>query len=554
MRDMLWSCPRCGWQEPYGHLHSRCPECTGDLLDVRYDYVGVRDLWDAELSTRPFTMWRYRELLPLRDTRNRVTMGEGGTPLYPPTNVGMMLGLDRLYVKDERQGPTGSFKDRQASLAISVMREHGITEAVLASTGNVAISYSAYSTHAGIKLWAFLPSSVPAEKMREIALYGTEVIKVTGTYDQAKEVAQEFAHSKGLYYDRGFKNVAAPESMKTLAFEMAEQLAQLLGPAGQGRWRTPDWYIQSVSGGMGPVGVWKAFTELRKMDLVTRLPKLGIIQVAGCAPMVNSFDAGLEEADPVLNPQTLVSTISTGHPGAAYPYLRRVVLDRGGAFVKVPDEEVFRAMHVLAKMDGISMEPAAATAFAGLFKMRAEGIVHPRDVVVVNCSGHTFPVEKYLLGDDWQQSVEMVQGSDAIPFPQEEGLLASLERLDMRTRRIAIIEDSVDSARLLRRVLQAQGDYQIEEAHGGHEGLEMIQRSVPDLILLDLMMPGLDGYGVLEALEADERLRGIPVIVVTARDLSSAERHRLGRRVHRSLQKGTFLSTDILDEIAEILK
>jgi threonine synthase len=124
----------------------------------------------------------------------------------------------------------------------------------------------------------------------------------------------------------------------------------------------------------------------------------------------------------------------------------------------------------------------------------------------------------------------------------------------MRTRRIAIIEDNLDSARLLRRVLQAQGDYQIEEAHSGREGLEMVRRSIPDLILLDLMMPDLDGYGVLAALEADEKLRGIPVIVVTARDLSSAERCRFGRHVRRLLQKGTFLSTDILEDIDEILR
>ena len=118
---------------------------------MRYDLEHVRRVWDEEYARRPFGMWRYRELLPLRDIAHRVTMGEGGTPLFRAENVGMMLGLRHLYVKDERQGPTGSFKDRQASLAISVLREMGVTEAVLASTGNVAISYSAYSTHAGIK-------------------------------------------------------------------------------------------------------------------------------------------------------------------------------------------------------------------------------------------------------------------------------------------------------------------------------------------------------------------------------------------------------------------
>jgi threonine synthase len=137
--------------------------------------------------------------------------------------------------------------------------------------------------------------------------------------------------------------------------------------------------------------------------------------------------------------------------------------------------------------------------------------------------------------------------------PREEGLLASIELLDKRTRRIAIIEDNLDSARLLRRVLQAQGEYQIGEAHDGRAGLELVRREVPDLILLDLMMPEVDGFGVIEALKADERLRAIPVIVVTARDLTSAERRRLDGQVHQLLQKGTFLSTDILDDIQDIL-
>jgi threonine synthase len=341
--------------------------------------------------------------------------------------------------------------------------------------------------------------------------------------------------------------------MKTLGFEVAEQLTEMMGPPTGGVLRTPDWYFQAVSGGMGPVGFWKAFREMNAMGLVTRLPKLANVQVAGCAPMVNSFEKGLSTAEPVLNPQTLVSTISTGNPGAAYPYLRDVVTQHGGAFVKVADEEAFRAMHVMAKMDGISMEPAAATAFAGLFKMAAEGRVGADDVIVVNCSGHTFPVEKFLLGDDWEQSVEVAAASGAAPAAHEEGLLASLEHLDGRTRKIAIIEDNLDSARLLRRVLQAQGDYQIEEAHDGRTGLQMVYDTVPDLILLDLMMPGLDGFAVIEALKREERLRDIPVIVVTAAELSSAERRRLEGKVHRTLQKGTFLSTDILEDIDRVL-
>jgi threonine synthase len=555
MLELLIECADCGWRELY-KPHSACPECGGGWLDARYDYEKARLKWDAELVRRPFNMWRYRELLPLRDDANLITMGEGGTPLYPATNLGMMLGRPYIYVKDERQGPTGSFKDRQASLAISAMKENGITEAVLASTGNVAISYSAYSAHAGIKLWAFLTSAVPAEKMREVALYGSEVVKVTGTYDQTKQVAAEFAQRKGLHYDRGIRSIAVKESMKTLAFEMAEQLSQLLEPAPEAQgapWRTPDWYIQSVSGGMGPVGVWKGFEELLAMGLVTCMPKLACVQVEGCAPMVHSFRAGLEGAEPVLNPRTLITTIATGRPGPAYPFLRRVILENGGTFETASDEEAFRAMHVMAKMDGISMEPAAAVAFAALFKMVSQGLVKPDDVVVVNCSGHTFPVEKFLLGDGWARSVEVAAEAEAVPLPQEEGLLVSLERLDRRVQRIAILEDNQDAVRLLRRVLQAHGEYQIDEAYDGEAGLEMMRRAPPDLILLDLMMPKMDGFSLLDALKADERLKEVPVIVVTARDLTAHERQRLSGRVRALWRKGSFLSTDLLEDIEVVL-
>jgi threonine synthase len=513
-------------------------------------------------------MWRYWDLLPLYDRASILTMGEGGTPLLRAANLGMMLGRPQIYVKDERQGPTGSFKDRQASLAISVMKEQGIREAVVASTGNVAISYSAYSALAGIKLWTFLTSSVPADKMREVALYGSEVIKVTGTYDQTKQVAADFAVRKGLHLDRGIKSFAAKESMKTVAFEIAEQLGWVGDgdPQSQGRpvihpspsgsrspvFRAPDWYVQAVSGGMGPVGVWKGFKELHDLGLIDRLPKLACIQAEGCAPMVHSYRKGLKVAEPVTNPQTLITTVATGYPGLAYTYLKQVIDEYGGAFEAVSDDEAFRAMHVMAKMDGISMEPAAGLAFAGLFKLVTSGVVQPDDVVVVNCSGHTFPVEKHLLGDAWARSLEAGGGEQAEIV--EEGLLTSLDRLDTRVQRIAIIEDDPDARRLLRRVLQARGEYQICEASGGREGIELVRQHRPDLVLLDLMMPEVDGFEVLDAIHADPELADTRIIVITAKSLTASERRRLSGQIELLLRKGSFLDDDLLEDILATLQ
>jgi threonine synthase len=267
--------------------------------------------------------------------------------------------------------------------------------------------------------------------------------------------------------------------------------------------------------------------------------------------MVHSFNKGLEEAEPVVSPQTLITTVATGYPGLAYTHLRKLILEHGGLFEAVSDDEAFRAMHVMAKMDGISMEPAAGLAFAGLFKMVSAGIVKPNEVVVVNCSGHTFPVEKHLLDDAWAQSLDATEAERSeIP---EEGILTSLDSLDTRVQRIAIIEDNPDARRLLRRVLQARGEYQIFEAEGGQEGIEVVRHHRPDLVLLDLMMPEVDGFEVLETIRGDEDLADTRIIVITAKTLTSSERRRLSGQIELLLQKGSFLDDDLLEEILSTL-
>ena len=405
MSKQVWSeCPACHYRGLWKHALAACPVCGEEWLEARYDYASLRDNWAEKIAGRPFTMWRYWDLLPLQDSANILTMGEGGTPLLPAPNLGKLLGRPHIFIKDERQEPTGSLKDRQASLAISVMQEQGITEAVVASTGNVAIAYSAYAALGDIKLWAFLPSSVPPDKLNALARYDTEVISVPGTYDHAKQVAADFARHKRLHLDWGIKSLAAKESMKTVAFEIAEQLPgrldflkvggnrQVVNPpnsAGQSpSLGAPHWYIQAVSGGLGPVGVWKGFTELYDLGLVDHLPKLACIQASGCAPMVNSFKKGLEKAEPVSHPQTSITTVATCQPGLAYTYLRQVILKYGGTFEAVSDAEAFAAMKVMEELEGISMEPAAGLAFAGLFKMVNAGLIQPDEVVVVNCSGN----------------------------------------------------------------------------------------------------------------------------------------------------------------------
>ena len=543
-----------------------CPTCGGTWLDARYDLkslVGSRcnghataNNWLELLAGRGASLWRYRELLPIRSDENIVTLGEGWTPLIRAHNLGLMLGHPHIYIKDERQGPTGSFKDRQATIAISAMKEAGITEAVVASTGNVAIAYSAYSARAGIKLWVFVTSSVPAEKMREMALYGSEVIKVAGTYDQAKQVAAEFAASKNLFLDRGIKGIAAKEAMKTVAFEIAEQLGSIKAggdptapSAGRHPWSVPGWYLQAVSGGLGPVGVMKGFSELKEMGLIDALPRLACFQASGCAPMANSFHKGLDVAENVDNPMTDITTLATGVPGVAYEVLRELIEQYGGTIDAVSDSDAFSALQVVARMDGISVEPATAVAFAGLFNLIRQGAIRPDEIVVINCSGHTFPVEKHIVGEHYTRDMHLPHGSPS----REEGLLTALEELDSRVQRVAVIEDNLDAARLIRRILQAQGDFLIDEASNGRDGLQLIKETRPNLVILDLMMPGLDGFAVVEAMKADPELKDTPIIVITAKELSPIERQRLNGKIRALLQKGSFMDSDLLSDIKRVL-
>ena len=551
-------CLDCSHRTPYHPTSLECPRCGSQWREARYNLDSLAPGLPSLAARRPFNLWRYLELLPIRSLSPALSMGEGGTPLYRAHNLGTLLGLPHVYIKDERQQPTGSFKDRQAAVTVAALKEAGLTEAVVASTGNVAIAYAAYCARAGIRLWAFLTSLVPSDKMAEVALYGTQVIKVTGTYDQAKRLASEFAQQRGLYLDRGTRSVAAVESMKTIAFEVAEQLAGLAGPDARSSspptpWRAPDWYFQAVSGGIGPMGVLKGFQELASMGLVQKVPAIAGIQTAGCAPMADAWRQGAASVTPVASPRTHIATLSTGDPGRTYTLLRERLLEGpGGIFESVTDEDAFRAMHIAAKMEGISLEPAAAVAFAGLIKLAKSGMLSPDQVIVVNCSGHTLPVEESILGEDWSRDIVLPAG--ALPERPQEGLLAALAELDEeRLHHVLIVDDDAATRQLIRRILQAQGEFTFHEASSGAEALAEARRTPPHVVILDLMMPEMDGFEVLDRLKQQKETANVPVIVVTAKDLTTDEKKCLEGQITRLMTKGDLLDEDLMREISKAL-
>ncbi len=549
--SFIIKCLDCGHNAPYYPTSTTCPKCGSQWREAEYDYELIGKTLLERLPGRNPDLWRYRELLPVRNPNISLSLGEGYTPLIRAANLGMMLGCPNIYIKDERQGPTSSFKDRQAAVTIAALKEAGITEMVAASTGNVAISYSAYASRAGMKLWAFVTSLVPAVKMREIALYGSQVIKITGSYDQCKQVASEFARQRKLYQDLGARTITSIEAMKTIAFEITEQLTGIQGAGENTPWRAPDWYVQAISGGMGPIGVYKGFREMRQMGWTDSTPSFAPIQADGCAPMVTSWKKGLQKAEVVTSPKTRIETLATGDPGRSYEFLRDIVNNTNGAFESVSDEEAFRAMHVLAKMEGLSAEPAAAVAFAGLFKLIRAGVIKPNDTVVVNCTGHTMPAEAGVLGENWSRDVKFPTADET---PQE-GLLSALTQVaPERFPKIIIVEDTAEARRLIRRILQSQGNFTILEAVNGREGLDLIQRELPDLVILDLMMPEMDGFTVIEALRANQETATIPVIVATAKELTPDEKNRLGGHIQALLQKGDFLNDEFLEEVKSLIK
>jgi threonine synthase len=517
-----------------------CPECGSGWLNAEYDLAALSPHWPEQVAQRPTNLWRYKELLPFGNGTKVVSMGEGWTPLTRAEGLEAEFKHSEIWIKDERQQPTGSFKDRQAAAAISALKAEGVKELVLASTGNAAAAYAAFCARAGIKLWVFLTSMVPAEKMRELALYGAEVIKITGTYDQAKQVAQDFAARRNLHYDHGAKAIPDKESMKTVAFEIAEQLG----------WRAPDWYIQAVSGGLGPLGVMKGFEELHQAGLIDRVPKIGIVQVEGCAPMVRAWEQGLDEAEAVV-PDTLITVLSTGSPGEAYKILKKASDTHGGAMVSVHDGDAFRAMRRVARVEGFSVEPAASVAFAGLEKMLREGYIHSDESVVVNCSGHTFSAEKHALEDQFIVDLEM-DPEQRVKNP--DGLEAALARLDEQVTSIVIIDDNPNDSRLVRRLLKRYKHYRIFEAHNGQDGIDLVRQRRPELVLLDLTIPGMDGFSILEELKKDERTSDIPVVIISGQDLMTPDQQFfLEENAENVMLKGKFSGMELVNNVVKLL-
>jgi threonine synthase len=357
--------------------------CGAPLL-ARYDLERARAWPKSSLAGRDATMWRYRELMPLFDGEQPVTLGEGWTPLIHATRLGAELGLTRVFVKDESLNPTNSFKARGLSAAVTRAARLGATTLSVPSAGNAANALAAYAAAAGLSARVFMPRDVKTPFIRECELYGAEVTLVDGLITDAGRLAAERGGPLGWYDVSTLKEPYRIEGKKTMAYELAEQLD----------WRLPDWIIYPTGGGTGMVGMWKAFEELEQIGWVPagRRPRMVSVQAEHCAPIVRAFEQGAERSEMWQHARTIADGLRV--PKAIGDFLvLRAVRESGGTAVAVTDDEMVAAMRDMGTREGISAAPEGGAALQALKMLVADGRVQPDDTVVLFNTGGAL---KYL--------------------------------------------------------------------------------------------------------------------------------------------------------------
>ena len=376
---------------------------AGKPLLVRYDLDAVgRALDKNKLAERPQTLWRYRELLPVRRPENVVALGEIATPLVPLPRIARRLaGAGEILVKDEGRLPTGSFKARGLALAVSMAKELGVRTMAMPTNGNAGAAMAAYCSRAGIRSFVFCPDDTPQVNIREIAMQGAEVFLVDGLIDDCGRLVAEGEKTVGWFNCSTLREPYRIEGKKTMGLELAEQLG----------WELPDVIFYPTGGGTGIIGMWKAFAELAALGWIgEKRPRMVAVQAAGCAPMVKAWEEGGEHAPRWQNAATFAAGIRV--PQALGDFLiLRAVRESGGFAIAVEDQEIMRGWAEVAREEGLLLCPEGAATYAAYRAALADGRVAPSErVVLFNCaSGLKYPMPEagrriaLAQGVDWRQ-------------------------------------------------------------------------------------------------------------------------------------------------------
>src|SRR5215204_158307 len=370
-------CGLCGLQHEARRLLNLCTACGKPLL-VRYDLERAKTTLTREsLVTRRPDMWRYREVLPVDDEDNIVSLGEVWTPLLRALRLGRRIGIHEVYIKDESQNPTQSFKARGMSTAVSMAKELGVKKLAVPSAGNAAGALAAYAARAGLKAFIFMPRDTPRANVVECEQTGAQVTLMDGLItDCGAEVARR-KEREGWFDVSTLKEPYRIEGKKTLGYELAEQM----------EWRLPDVIIYPTGGGTGLIGMWKAFDEMEQLGWIgSKRPRMVTVQAEGCAPIVRAFEEGNRFADEFPNAATTASGLRV--PKAIGDFL---ILDAlrasGGTAVAVSDEELIEAVHDIGAVEGVFCAPEGAACLPALKKLLESGEIHKHECVVLFNTG-----------------------------------------------------------------------------------------------------------------------------------------------------------------------
>ena len=369
-------CSACSKVHSPRQLINLCP-CGNPLL-VRYDLPAVKASLPLKFQgSRPQTMWRYEELLPPGNSQARISLGEGGTPLIDAGGLASSLGLSRLWIKDESANPTGSFKARGLSAAVTMAKALGAERLAIPSAGNAGGALAAYAARAGLQAHVFMPRDVPPANRIECEALGARVHLVDGLITDCGRLAARQARANGWFDVATLKEPYRIEGKKTLGLELAEQL----------QWRLPDVIIYPTGGGTGLVGMWKAFQEMRQLGwLNAKQPRMVSVQADGCAPVVRAFEQGKPRCEPWSQASTLAAGLRV--PRAIGDFLILEILRQsGGTAVAVTDREMLDEARTMGRSEGLFVCPEGGATLAALKKLIQSRFVRPSDEVVLFNTG-----------------------------------------------------------------------------------------------------------------------------------------------------------------------
>lgn len=370
-------CTSCSGTFDADHPHQTCPDC-GKVLYPKYDLEGARTTFRKEsLGARPHSMWRYREMLPVRNDANIVTLGEGMTPLLETNRLAAAIGSKNLYIKDEGINPSASFKSRGMSAAVSRAKELGFTKLSVPTAGNAGGALAIYAAAANMEAHIVLPKDAQASNLKEASISNARLTLIDGLIGDAGKISRAMAAEQGLFDLSTLKEPYRLEGKKTMGYEIAEQFG----------WQVPDAIVYPTGGGTGIVGIWKAFEELESLGWIdNKRPRMFCVQAENCAPIVKAFHEGSETAKPWNNAQTMASGLRVPSAIADYLILRILRESHGGA-VTVSDAEMLAGIKQVATLEGVFMCPEGAATAVGAQKLLSDGTLSPQDRVVLLNTG-----------------------------------------------------------------------------------------------------------------------------------------------------------------------